>query len=250
MKKLITLGLACLIFLGAHGVASIFNSAIFRDTVEIEGSQDAVQLNVQGNSTQTSDVARLGDPVESNYTSIDSCGTVMFNGEATVYDDLRAPATTISIFGFGTDPDFDATNLGYLFDDSSTEILRVILQLPHAYKEGSDVEIHVHWQPTNTNTGNVRWEVDYKWTNINDTDAGSTTNDFVLDAGDGTAFKHQVASFGGTDGTGKTISSILSVTFSRVGGDASDTYVGDALLKEVDVHYEINTIGSRTVTGK
>lgn len=163
--------------------------------------------------------------------------------EDTVWDDSRAPASTISIFGLGTDPSFDSTNIGYLFDSSSTETLYIIMQIPHSYKEGSNIRPHIHWEPTDTNTGYVTWQMEYKWTNIDDTEAVSFTTISIDSNGDGTAYKHQVAPLPEIDGTGKKISSILSIKLSRLGG--SDTYTGDALLKEFDIHYQINSLGSR-----
>lgn len=160
------------------------------------------------------------------------------------WDDLRAPATTISIFGFGTDPDFNSTKIGYDFDPATTETLYIIFQMPHTWKEGTGIRPHLHWLPSNTNTGNVLWRIEYKWTNVGDTESGSFTTLDSLDAADGVAEKHQVASFAEIDGSGKTLSSVLSIQLSRIGGDASDTYNADALLKEFDIHYQIDRIGS------
>jgi len=47
------------------------------------------------------------------------------------------------------------------------------------------------------------------------------------------------------DGADKTLSSIFTAKLTRVAGDASDTYTGDALLKEFDIHYQIDAMGSR-----
>jgi hypothetical protein len=55
-------------------------------------------------------------------------------------------------------------------------------------------------------------------------------------------------------GTGKGISSMLACRIFR-GSDAQDTWVGTAsgslpLLLEVDFHYEIDTVGSRSSSSK
>ena len=161
----------------------------------------------------------------------------------TTWDDLRAPATAINPPGQESDPDWDNTNGGWLFSDEGTEVLWVIMQMPHAYKIGSNIRPHIHWSPTNTDTGNVLWRMEYKWTSFEDTDAAEFTTLDILDAGDGTALKHQIAQFAEIDGTGKGLSSILSIKLSRIGGDATDTYNADALLKEFDIHYQIDTPG-------
>jgi hypothetical protein len=87
--------------------------------------------------------------------------------------------------------------------------------------------------------------MEYKWVSIGATTPGSFTTVPLLDAADGVILKHQIASFGAVSGVGQTLSSIISIKLSRIGGDGTDTYGADALLKEFDIHYEIDTMGSR-----
>ena len=98
--------------------------------------------------------------------------------------------------------------------------------------------------PPTTGTGVVEWQLEYFWVNIDGT-AGNTTILSLTDAGDGTAYKHQVASWSAISGTGKTVSSMLMCRIFRDGGNGSDTFTGDALLLEIDFHYQIDTMGSR-----
>lgn len=167
-----------------------------------------------------------------------------FSMTDTQWEDLRAPATGINPPGQEADPDWDLSNIGWLFDASGIEVLHIIMQMPHSWKQGSNIRPHIHWQPTTTNTGGVYWRMKYKWTNVGDTDAGSWTTIYVVDPGDGTAYKHQIAAFEEIVGTGKTISSILSIEISRQGGEGTDTYTADALFKEFDIHYEVDSNGS------
>ncbi len=196
---------------------------------------------VGGNGTDT---LRLSGIAGANYLEIEPDGTARFVGAATVWDDLRAPATAINPPGQISDPDWDNTNGGWLFDDGGTEILWIVLQFHHSYKEGSDIVPHLHWQPKTTGSGNVLWRIEYKWTNREAADAGSFTQVDLLTPADGTAFKHQEDKFAAQSGSGKTISSIITIKLSRIGGDGTDTYSGDALLKEFDIHFEIDRIGS------
>src|SRR6056297_2652532 len=144
---------------------------------------------------------RTSDPYPSEFNPLN---------DHIVWVDLRAPATAINPPGQTSDPDWDNTNGGWLFDATSPQVLWVILQMPHERKEGSAVRPHIHWQPTTTDTGSVLWRLEYKWTNVNDVDAGSFTTLEVLDAGDGSALKHQLASFAEVDGADKTLSSIFT----------------------------------------
>ena len=153
------------------------------------------------------------------------------------YEDLRFPATPAQLNPGLTKPDYDTTNAGLLFDPAAIEYIYIIAQMPHDWVAASTIYPHVHWMPTSTNTGDVIWNMAYKWTNIGDTDAGGATNLPVTQAGGGTALNHQVADMSGIAGTGKTSSSILSIVFSRNATAAGDTYTGDALFKEFDIRY-------------
>ena len=153
-------------------------------------------------------------------------------------DDLRFPAIPGLMNPVTAKPDYDYTNMGFLFDPGAIESVYIIAQMPHDWVAGSFIYPHVHWSPTTTNTGDVYWVMNYKWTNIDAVDAGSVSVRTIIQAGAGTAYTHQYAEFtSGIDGTGKTTSSILSIQIYRKANDAADTYTGDALLKEFDIHY-------------
>ncbi|MEI6850337.1 MAG: hypothetical protein WCK26_00025 [Candidatus Saccharibacteria bacterium] len=185
-----------------------------------------------------------------NFSQFETDGTLVFDGNATVWDDLRFPATAINPAGAAIAMTFDPDQIGFISAATGTQSIAIIGQMPHSWKVGSDIYPHIHWNPTTTNTGSVLWRMEYKWTNINDTEpAGFTTVD-VLDPGDGIALKHQLIGFGAISGAGKTLSSGLTIRISRIGGDVTDTYTGNSLLKEFDIHYEIDTLGSRTESAK
>jgi len=160
------------------------------------------------------------------------------------WEDLRFPATQLKVNPVIDKPDFDYTNVGYLFDPATTETIFLIVQLPHGWKQGSNLRPHIHWQPTTTNNGNVLWRLEYKWTNYNEVEAGSWTTVDVIATSIGVVGTHQVISFAELNGTNKLISSILTIKLSRIGGDVSDTCTADALLKEFDIHYLVDSNGS------
>jgi len=194
-----------------------------------------------GNSIQMGDIGGNSD-TEFN-------GDVVYND--TFWEDLRFPSVSIKIGatkapGFAQFKDDGSGSTGvytYYYDDSSEEQQFLIAQLPHAYKEGTDIEPHVHWAPSDANSGNVVWGLEYTWQNIDGT-FGNTTAITVTDAADGTADKHQIADFATITGTSKTLSSILVCRIYRDATNASDTYASDAALLEVDIHYEIDAPGS------
>jgi len=124
-------------------------------------------------------------------------------------------------------------------------------QLPHTYKEGTDLIPHVHWTPGdrgNEESGNVvAWKLDYSWININGVFLPSSTID-MSDACSGVDDTHELASNETIDGTSKKISSMIICRLYR--DSTGDTWVGTTNaqspgLLEFDIHFEIDTLGSR-----
>lgn len=164
----------------------------------------------------------------------------------TVWDDLRVPAQATRINPAVTKPDFgtfkDGT-LTFLFDSASVETVHFNVQIPHQYKLGTNLKPHVHWSPTTTNVGTVIWNLEYT---IAEKDGvfGTTAQIAVTDTSSGTAFEHRLAGFPDISGTNiDSVSAMLVCALSRTA--TSDTYTADAALIEFDIHYEIDSIGSR-----
>ena len=166
------------------------------------------------------------------------------------WEDLRFPATAVNPPGLGSDPTLDTSTGTYLFGAAATDLLYFVGQMPHAWKEGSTIHPHIHWCPTSTDTGDVLWRFSYDWANIGGTFAGSYTDLDITQAGGGTDWGHQLIEWASIAGTGKTISSMLMMKVSRIGGDELDTYTGDARFLEFDIHYEVDSSGSRQETVK
>ncbi len=167
----------------------------------------------------------------------------------TYWDDLRFPASAINPPGQASDPDFDTTNGGWLFDDNSTELVFLMAQMPHAWKEGTALRPHIHWQKTTSASGNVLWRLEYKKAPIGEVmDAAFTTLDTTTAVAGtpdtDTADKHLISSFEHIEKVGGGLSDMLVMKLSRIGGDGSDTYGDDARLLEFDFHFEIDSFGS------
>ena len=195
----------------------------------------------------------IGDYPNGNYLDVETDGTLRFNGDATVWDDLRVPAQNTKLNPSKSEPAFEEFADGlyvYKFDTTNAddESVHFIAQMPHSYKEGSDIYPHIHWAPDSTNTGNVRWQFEYVIANIDGTFAGSATSDTITEAADGVALKHQLAELATMDGTGLTISHIIICRLTRLStSDGLDTFTGNACFLEFDFHYEKDTLGSRKV---
>lgn len=173
----------------------------------------------------------------------------ILNANVNVYEDILSPI--INIASTQQAPTFDATIQSYLFHNdiiTLQDYVYVNLQLPHAYKEGSDIYCHVHWLPTSANTGAINLSLDYTWTNFNETQTGTTTITATQNATGN--LKHQIIAFPTINGSRKTISSVFKGKLTRQSASASDTYTGNAALDFFDCHYLKDSLGSLTEYGK
>ena len=166
-----------------------------------------------------------------------------------LWDDLRFPATAINLPGLGSDPDPDTTYGGcWLFDKSSTEYVFMIAQLPHAWKIGSVLEPHVHWEKIDSTGGDVYWRLEYYWHKIGEV-PGSLQTLNATAVVDGTPdtdtdSKHLITAFDSITVDGVGISDILTLKLSRIGGNGADTYDNDARFMEFDIHLQTDQNGS------
>lgn len=129
-------------------------------------------------------------------------------------------------------------------------------QLPHKYKQGTDIKVHIHWLPAVTGNLNefVKWGLEYGWKNIDGIFVNSTiilsdaSNALTATRSGDTiliAKKHYVSNIGIINGSSKEISSILGCRVFRNSSDAEDNLAQDAFGLEVDFHFQIDTVGSR-----
>ena len=135
------------------------------------------------------------------------------------------------------------------FGPGETQEALLAFQLPHGYKFGSDLHPHVHWAPTDNNSGNVVWGLEYCFQSINQV-FGATVTSEVTDAADG-ALKHQLVSFADIPAIGSSndTSSMIMCRVYRKGDDAADTYPSPVALLEVDIHYQANRAGTQAEYG-
>ena len=171
-------------------------------------------------------------------------------GLPVAWEDLRFPASNLRVNPANSKPDANADTGVYLFDPSTPERVTAQVQFPHSWKEGSTITPHVHWMKTTSASGDVVWRLEYKkipingvldadWTQIDSVNTVRGTEDT------NTANKHLITSFGEIDMTGGKISDMMFVRIWRQANASGDTYNADVGLLEFDIHYQVNTNGSR-----
>lgn len=205
----------------------------------------------------------IGDAA--NYSEFEPDGTLVFNGDATVWDDMRVVPGSFDRPGV-SDPGIVAYDVAgggvstYLWEFAKNNIASFTVQLPHAYKIGTDISAHVHWTPgprgVAENGNTVGWKLDVSWANIDGTFTAMQSID-LSDTCDGVNHKHLKTASVAIDGhtAPKGISSMLICNIKRIDTGADDTWVGTLsgerpMLLEIDFHYQIDTVGSRLVSTK
>ena len=178
----------------------------------------------------------------------------------TVWDDLRVNAYSTKLGG-SKDPDFakildngsgSQGVFAYLFDDSTEEEVYFAVQIPHCYKFGTDLKPHVHWTPVaNGGAGEkVSWGLEYSIQEI-----GATFPNTMIIYGDTSvpdetlvADRHYLTELTTIDGS--AIDSVSAMLICRLFRDAggtggTDSYGDDVALLEFDLHFEIDSMGSK-----
>lgn len=223
------------------------------------GTSGATIPLLNGNNTH-SGTNKFGSA--DNHVQIDGSGEMTFVGTATVWDDLRV--TPAGFDGAGvSDPALVSYQPGgsgiatYLYEFQKDDIAYFTVQLPHSYKQGEDIKVHVHWTPgangVAENGNTVGWKIDYSWASINGNFGAMVTAD-CSDACDGTDHKHQMTPDVTITGTSKNISSMLICNIKRTDTGTDDTWSGTAsgslpMILEIDFHFPCGQIGSPLSSG-
>ena len=213
----------------------------------------------------------------SGYAYFGNDGTFGLYGTGTVWDDLRVEPT---VRGTGSNnPGFEkwfddaglaivsaaGTSRGtflYSFSDELTASEKEVFftaQLPHSWA-GTAVGIHVHWVGSHMDTTAAPvWGLEYNWREIGAqfstssivyTDGKNYTGDATFDTNI-TSGTHYLSIFSSLSPTTSQdgISSVLVGRLFRFSGNVSDTYdvsSNKCGLLYIDIHYEINSLGSNT----
>ena len=160
----------------------------------------------------------------------------------TTWTDLRFPVTA-SKLGVNDKPDFDFTNVGLLFpQNDTTEYILMFAQFPHSYKHETGIHPHVHFVQTSASV--PVFKLSYRWYKN-----GDVVPSFTTITTTGLRYPYtsgsilQVAFFPEILGTGIDVqSSCLDMKLYR----EDNVVTGDVLVKEFDIHYQSDTVGSRT----
>lgn len=212
-----------------------------------------------GNAVTTSLPADEAKILERGYLGSTADDSYNDRFDPTVYwDDLRVAVSSVRVQGVSNIPGWGAfkTTLQLLWFDATTmEQVYFAVQIPHAYRQRTDLHPHVHWVPAANGSANqkVSWGLEYSWAKIGSVFPSTVTiygNEHVLADTSVVADKHYLTPLGIIDGSNiDAVSAMLTCRLFRdaTGAGATDDYTADAGLLEIDFHYQIDSLGSRQI---
>lgn len=249
------------------GLASYFKWDVGLSELQIQSDGD-IFLDPTGNvvldnnlDLNSNDIISDGSEIDinpsngDNYSTFEADGTLEFNGDATVWNDInvggfvlaQAPGQAPDQDEFKDSTGADTGISTYAIDVG--EGVEGSFEIMHDYKEGSDITFHVHWQgiANPTGTDNVQWQLTYAI--LKDGIALSAATVITVEDGIDTQYGGYRTDFAAIDGTNLVIGDQFLFKLERIAASANE-YGGDALLGTVGIHYEIDTVGSRTIDTK
>ena len=197
---------------------------------------------------------KAGDEAGS-YLHIDSTGHLRQMGGSRLWDDSQVPAGSFRTGGQALTFAALTTNIyAYRFDVG--DVIHMAVQMPHGMKAGTAIAPHIHLVNKNAIGAaayNVGMRFYYIWSKIGSVFAGEQTEAEVLCSfQNATALTHKVKAFTeispSSDQDG--ISSIFCCSVERIAASVESYGTADIYILGFDIHYEKDTLGSRTQFAK
>jgi hypothetical protein len=123
----------------------------------------------------------------------------------------------------------------WAFDPSSDEYVITSAMLPSEWAAGA-VTAKIHWAPSTTNNGSVRWDVGFSDIASTDQIDEARTYPTVTQAASGTAEARHVAT---CTTTFTPTQAFLGLTVYRSAANGSDTFTGDAWFLGLELEFSV-----------
>ena len=207
---------------------------------------------------------KYGDTQAEDYLEIEKTGFIRMNGSAISYRDVY-PSYILPLSGAAA-PDSVGYTIGgvptqlYSYNGAATEeVLSAKFEIDHdllvdlvkLQALGTPPEFHVHWCPTTTATGTVKWFVDWCHIPANGSPAGQTTLSATHAVTVASQYNNLIVTIGAFPSDLEfEIGDIILAVLRRTPGDAEDTYGADAGLYQFAIHAPCDTNGSRGIFTK
>lgn len=180
---------------------------------------------------------------------IDDEGNITLVSTATVWDDVVGSLIGKKLFGTTGTVDYDYEENGIIFQRNGTladvnDTVVFNLQYPHSARENGTMNLHIHWEQTDTYTSlPVQFSVAYR-VQSNGSIKNSIWNDVIVETNTSvfpytTGTLNQITPLVDVDMTGAGISATVQFKITRSDGNAV------AILGTfIDAHVEVDSLGS------
>lgn len=141
---------------------------------------------------------------------------------------------------------------GYTFSASTMQEVWANFHVDHDYAAGTVLYPHIHWSPTTTSTGTVRWGIEYTVAKGHQQGAsstfGTTTTIYVEQViSTNSQYQHFVSEVSLADAIPSTNvepDTVIMVRFFRDANHANDTFPDTVVGIFGDLHYQVNTLST------
>lgn len=240
------------------------NDKVFYSIIDGNDRENGLGTYIAAGNTITRDVIFEtlvnGAYTSSNPTAISLTGSAVVSVMPTTKGLLTHDSTWNTLYPTNITPTVGYTAPGNatitgniqtpVFDSSVVESLGMIFVIPNDIQPNSYLYPVIHWDPTTTNAGTVRWGIEYTKANVAADSFTSVNTLYVEQASSLVIGKHQAIEFADVDKIPS--SDPESVILMRVFRDAShvnDTYASDVGLLTVGLRYQSTMLGSPKRSG-
>lgn len=131
----------------------------------------------------------------------------------------------------------------FAFAPSVLNELWTSFHINHDYAIGTSFYPHVHWLPDNTNTGTVRWAVEFSAARGHNQELfPNTTTIFIEQVAPGIINQHMLAEISdpGVTVPGAEPDMLILARIYRDAAHANDTFTGNAIGLNLDAHFKVD----------
>jgi hypothetical protein len=251
----------------ASGVKATTTSAILDSDLFADNSTDGYlvrnasttyensQIKDNGTAAPEAPSFKIGNVSGGNYTEIEADGTIKFHGNATVFRDEMNDLIT-KLKNNPSDKlvnNLEEASVTYKNNATTADYAVMSIQLNHDRKNGAAVYPHLHWWQSSVNMPN--WLLQYRWQRNGQAKVTDWT--YLKWTENAAAWVsgtlNQITRFGSiTPPSGDNVSDILQIRLIRDVADASGEFGSTAETSPIDqdavsldVHIEVDTVGSR-----
>ena len=188
-----------------------------------------------------------------NLSEFDTSGILEFSGDARMWEDANVGGLILRTGGVAPTirQMLDNTGTGtgiYAFGFAIGNEGSSCIEIPHAYEEGTDIYFHIHYNIQNAPTGidYIRFKLTYVFTNGTTVQPSTPIQkEIAVD----TNYETGVIAFDAIVGTNIDIGQQFCFTIERI-ASTGDAFAGEVLIHTLGIHYQKDTVGSRTITAK